>query len=94
MLISSASYCAAESTDRALAAGCWLPQLTFTVGGSQEPLQESNYHNLETEHDILVKLVDDDAPADEDIDTVDGLNARRERLSTGEGARSRCAKFA
>ena len=71
-----------------------LPQLTFTVGGSQEPLQESNYHSLETEHDILVELVDDDAPADEDINTVDGLKARRERLSTGESACSRCAQFA
>ena len=81
------SDCAAENSDRALAA---RPQLTFTVGGSQEPLQESNYHSLETEHDIVAELVDDDTPANEDVTTVDGLKARRERLSTGEGARSRC----
>ena len=64
--------------------------MTFTVGGSQEPLQESNYHSLETEHDIVAELADHEAPADEDVTTVDGLKARRERLSTGEGARSRC----
>lgn len=49
---------------------------------------ESNYHSIETEHVIIVELADDDAPAGEDVDTVSGLKARRERMSTGEGARA------